>query len=213
MPLPLFPLHLVLFPGRPLPLHLFEPRYREMLRDCLAADRRFGVVAIESGREVGDAAKSFPIGTVAVIESVEELPDGRFDILTRGTQRFRIERMVTGTPYLAAEVTLLDEVPPGEQDHEQARQLRDLLKPYLLQLGAPEELLDRLPSDPHELGWLAASALQVEIPQQQHLLELDRCSDRLVAAARILRRETGIMRHLGTVGSLRPPGPGGAELN
>lgn len=213
MELPLFPLHIVLFPGRPLPLHVFEPRYRSMLDDCLAGDRRFGVVAIKAGQAESGCAEIYEVGTVARIESVTPLADGRSDITTRGLQRFRVEELVTGTPYLKARVQLLEETCAGPQDHEHAAQLRELLVPYLASLGAPEELLSRLPSEPDELAYLAAAALQTEVPEQQRLLELDSTSTRLATTLRMLRREACLMRHFGTVGSLRPPGPNGAQLN
>lgn len=213
MELPLFPLHLVLFPGRPLPLHIFEQRYRQMLRDCMAGDRHFGVIATQAGQQEGGDAEVFEVGTVAEIEAVEPLPDGRSDIFTRGVCRFRLLRLMPGTPYLKGEVELLDEPPCTAGDGIQAQQLRDLLLCYLEGLGAPRELLVRIPSDPNELAYLAAAAVQVEVPEQQHLLELDSTTRRLDTALRMVRRETGLMRHLGTVGSLRPHGPGGAELN
>ncbi|MGH8933223.1 MAG: LON peptidase substrate-binding domain-containing protein [Egibacteraceae bacterium] len=213
MELPLFPLHLVLFPGRPLPLHIFEPRYRQMLRDCLDGDRRFGVLAIRAGRETGHDTEVFDIGTVAEIEAVEQLPDGRSDVFARGVQRFRLHRLVPGTPYLKGQVELLDEPTHREVDNVQAKQLRELLLCYLRGLGAPTELLERVPNDPNELAYLAGAAVQVEIPEQQKLLELGSTTARLEATLRLLRREAGLMRHLGTVGSLRPPGPCGADLN
>lgn len=213
MELPLFPLHLVLFPGRPLPLHLFEPRYRQLLADCLDADRRFGVVAIKAGREAGGCAEIFDVGTVAEIESVTPLPDGRSDIITRGVQRFRVRKVLEGRPYLHAEVELLDDDETGILDRRRAATLRALLVPYLACLGAPDELLERLPSEPNELAYLAAAALQTEVPEQQRLLELDSTGTRLATILRMLRREASLLRHLGTVGSLRPPGPNGAELN
>jgi Lon protease-like protein len=214
MELPLFPLHLVLFPGRQLPLHLFEQRYRQMLRDCRAGQNRFGVVAIRAGREAGQRdVDLFEVGTVAQIEQVEELADGRYNIVTRGTQRFRVLERLEGTPYLRAEVELLEDGPAGPEETARARQLRELLLPYLASLGAPDELLERVPSEPNGLAYLAAAAAQVELPEQQRLLELDSTARRLTETLRMLRREAGLMRHFGTVGSLRPPGPGGADLN
>lgn len=212
MELPLFPLHLVLFPGRPLPLHVFESRYRRLLNDCLDADRRFGVVAIRCGQEAGGPAEIYEVGTVAEIQTVTPLPDGRSDINTRGVQRFRVHGFVEGAPYLTGAVELLDDEPPCADDWDHGQQLRELLAPYLEQLGAPEELVERLPEDPNELAYLAAAALQAEVPQQQQLLELT-TSERLQATVAMMRRETGFIRHFGSVGSLRPPGPNGADLN
>jgi Lon protease-like protein len=212
MELPLFPLHVVLFPGRPLPLHIFEPRYREMLEDCLAGDRTFGVVAIRSGCEAGGCAETFEVGTLARIESVTPLEDGRSNVATRGCRRFRIVKPLDGKPYQRANVELLDD-DEGADDRSLAAHVRALLVPYLASLGAPAELLSRLPSSPGPLGYLAASVLHIELPEQQRLLELDSCSQRLRLALQMLRRENGLMRHLGAVGSLRPPGPNGADLN
>ena len=226
MDLPLFPLHLVLFPGRPLPLHLFEPRYRQMLRDCLDDGGRFGVVAIRSGREVGTdwrVAEAPPqedevsvihrVGTVTEIKTVAERPDGRFDIITRGCGRFRILQAMHDRPYLHAEVEELDDSTVEEVDRTAARELREVLIPYLIHLGVPPEFCSNLPEDPVQLSYAAASALQVEVPVQQRLLELPGCAPRLREASRIIRRESGLSRHLGAVGSFRPPGPGGAQLN
>lgn len=213
MELPLFPLHVVLFPGRRLPLHLFEPRYLRMLEDCLAGQRRFGVVAIRSGHEVGAPAETFSVGTVAEIEQVEPLDGGRFDILARGLHRFRILHHLDGTPYQRASVQPLPDGAVDPHVEERGRQLRELLVPYLSNLGAPEELLRHLPASPDQLAYLAAAAMQVELPEQQRLLELDSTATRVTAALEMLRRESGIMRHLGSTGSLRPPGPCGAELN
>lgn len=226
MDLPLFPLHLVLFPGRPLPLHLFEPRYRQMLRDCLDGDGRFGVVAIRLGREVGTDWRTdetdeedddmhsviHEVGTMTEIKTVAERPDGRFDIITRGTGRFRVLAPLDDRPYLHATIEEIGD-PETPADAAAAAELRDLLIPYLRGLGVPEEFCERLPDDPSELSYLACSALQVEVPVQQQLLEMPTHASRMIATSRIIRREAGIIRHLGSVGSFKPMGPGGAELN
>jgi Lon protease-like protein len=214
MDVPLFPLHLVLFPGRQLPLHVFEPRYRQMLDDCLHGEQRFGVVAIKAGQAEGNGKVDFfAVGTVAQIEQVTQMPDGRSNVVTRGTQRFRVLKTLPGMPYLRADVELLEDGPAGPQEAARARQLRELLLPYLASLGAPDELLARVPDDPDGLAYLAAAAVQVEVPEQQRLLELDTTGRRLEVTLRMLRREANLMKHFGTVGSLLPPGPGGADLN
>lgn len=213
MELPLFPLHVVLFPGRLLPLHVFETRYRTMLADLLEGDRRFGVVAIRAGAEAGGDAEIHAVGTVARLDDVTTLPDGRSDVLARGERRFRVVRTLPGKPYTLAEVEPLEDEPPGAEAPSLATAVREALTPYLTGLGAPPELLDRLPSDPAQLAYVAAASLQTEIPQQQRLLELDSVEARLAATLRLLRREQRISDAFGTVGSLRPPGPGGCELN
>ena len=217
--LPLFPLRLVLFPGRPLPLHIFEPRYRALLSDVLAADRRFGILAIREGTEVGGEPAVFEVGTVAEVEEVEQYEDGRADVTTRGVERFRVVELLHDRPYLRAKVQPCTEERPenvvagnGQLDADTAA-LRALLGPYLADLGAPPELLAHLPHDPAELSWLTAAALHVDVAEQQRLLELDALGARIAAAQKLLRREWGIMRHVGANASFNPPGPGGAELN
>jgi len=112
MDLPLFPLHTVLFPGVALPLHVFEDRYRAMVERCLAERSPFGVVLIREGREVGPGDLAVAgVGTVAEIREATRRPDGRFDLLAVGTQRFRLDSVEwDAEPYLVGRVTPLGEV-------------------------------------------------------------------------------------------------------
>jgi Lon protease-like protein len=112
MEIPLFPLHVVLTPGAPLPLHVFEPRYRALVADCLAAGEPFGVVCLSAGREVGAGRVAFAaVGTLAEIREVTRYPDGRSDIMTIGTARFRLTGVDgTSRPYLVGTGELLPEV-------------------------------------------------------------------------------------------------------
>jgi Lon protease-like protein len=111
MELPLFPLNTVLCPGIALPLHVFEDRYRAMVRHCLESSSPFGIVLIRQGREVGTGAISFTgIGTIAEIRDAGTYDDGRYDLLVVGTKRFEIRRVLSGRrPYLVAEVDVLTE--------------------------------------------------------------------------------------------------------
>ena len=111
MELPLFPLNSVLCPGIALPLHIFEDRYRELVRHCIDTTSPFGIVLIREGREVGTGAISFTgIGTIAEIRDAGRYEDGRYDLLVVGTRRFEIRRVLSGRrPYLVAEVEVLDE--------------------------------------------------------------------------------------------------------
>lgn len=210
--LPLFPLHVVLFPGRPLPLHVFEPRYRQMLADCLDGDQTFGVVAIRAGRETGEA-EIFRVGTAARIVRVEHLDDGRANVITVGTDRFQVVEQLPTDSYRRAIIQPLDDVDVDRDLNGDAARLRRMLVPYLRDMGAPEEIEDRLPDDAPTLAWLAAAAVQVDVAEQQRLLELGSTASRVAEVIALLRRESGIMRHFGSVGPLHPPGPGGAELN
>ena len=96
--LPLFPLPLVLFPGVPLPLHIFEPRYQQLLADTLEGDRRFGIVFHPEGRPE-QALPTGHVGCVARIHNTEALDDGRSNIIVVGEERFALERLVP-TPHL-----------------------------------------------------------------------------------------------------------------
>src|ERR1700747_452619 len=113
--LPLFPLGAVLYPGMLLPLHIFEERYRQVVRDLLAGGdpRRFGVIAIRKGRETGiDGVSSlYEIGCTATVRRVDQHEDGRFDIVTVGTQRFRLLTLDRTRPYLQGEVEMLADEP------------------------------------------------------------------------------------------------------
>src|SRR5262249_30386665 len=111
MELPLFPLNSVLCPGIALPLHIFEERYRELVRHCIDTNSPFGIVLIREGREVGAGGISFAgVGTIAEIRDAGRYEDGRYDLLIVGTRRFEIRRVLSGRrPYLMAEVDVLDE--------------------------------------------------------------------------------------------------------
>jgi hypothetical protein len=117
MELPLFPLHTVLCPGIALPLHIFEDRYRALVRDCVEEAAPFGIVLIRDGREVGGGSISFSaIGTLAEIREARRYPDGRYDLLVVGTKRFAITDVTTDRqPYLVAEATVIDDE-VGDED-------------------------------------------------------------------------------------------------
>lgn len=100
----LFPLQTVLFPGQTLALVVFEPRYHQLVRECLEADEPFGVVLIREGVEVAGPAVPHAVGTTARIISAQPMPDGRLQITARGERRFRIVRLHEDRPYLRAEV-------------------------------------------------------------------------------------------------------------
>ena len=141
MQLPLFPLHTVLCPGIALPLHIFEDRYRELVRHCLDTSSPFGVVLIRDGQEAGGGTISFSaIGTTAEIRKAGRYPDGRYDLLVVGTGRFAIEGVTVGEePYIVAEATLLDD---EVADPDEARRLaNDATRKFVryLELLQPRE--------------------------------------------------------------------------
>jgi hypothetical protein len=125
MQLPLVPLHTVLCPGIALPLHIFEERYRELVRYCIETPSPFGVVLIREGAEAGGGTIAFSaIGTTAEIRRAGRYPDGRYDLLVVGTGRFAVEEVTVGDrPYILAEATLLDD---EVADPDEARRLANL---------------------------------------------------------------------------------------
>ncbi len=107
----LFPLRFVLFPGMPVSVQVFEPRYLTLVEECLASGEPFGIALIQEGPEVGGPATPYLVGTTATIEEVTPLGDGRLALEVRGGRRFRIARLIHDHPYLAAEVEYpVDEV-------------------------------------------------------------------------------------------------------
>jgi uncharacterized protein len=111
--LPMFPLGTVLVPSAGLPLHVFEPRYRTMVRDCLDGDGEFGVVLIERGSEVGGDDVRSDVGTAARIVEASELPDGRWALIAVGVRRIRVHAWLPDDPYPRAEVVDWPDAPPG----------------------------------------------------------------------------------------------------
>jgi len=206
--LPLFPLGTVLFPGLVLPLHVFEERYRLLVRELVeggpAAGARFGVVAIRSGREVGAGLPDLhDVGCTAELRRVEPYEDGRFDIVTTGGARFRVRELDTSRPYLTGEVDQLPEdVGEATAAAGLARRVRAGFAAYLLALGAahgsdstPPELPD-LPTDPMTLSYLVAAAVLVDVPDKQRLLAATDAADRLRLELSLLSQETGLLRAL-----------------
>lgn len=169
--LPLFPLSVVLFPGTPLPLHIFEPRYRRMLADCLAGDRRFGITpASEAAEPPGPGA----IGCVAEVRLNQELPDGRSNIVVVGGTRFVVGHMLEESlPYLVAMVQGFDDEQGSEPTGEEIAALRDLSTIYLSGL---RELNDEppeaptLPEDAAGLSFHIAGSIECDLGVKQRLL-------------------------------------------
>ena len=191
--LPLFPLHVVLFPDMPLPLHIFEPRYREMIMRCREENSPFGVILIRDGDEAGVEAVPHLIGTTARITQYEEMPDGRMDILVFGETRFRVTRASHDKPYLSAAVEPLEEE-TGDLSQVQpvAETVSGLFKKYLRSLfamtGRSLSAL-QLPQEPAYLSYAIASVLQVPLAEKQNLLEIADTARRLEHEADLLRAE------------------------
>ena len=195
--IPLFPLGVVLFPHMPLPLHIFEERYRAMMRDCEEQGTGFGIVAIREGQEVGRPAQPHAVGTLAQLRRVERLSDGRYNILVVGASRYRIRDVRARREYLTADIEYLrDDTGDPRASAWLAGRLRTAFQGYADRLrdlaDQPRAPLD-LPDDPELLGYLVAASLQVEVAHKQRLLELDSAEERLRGCLALLRREAALL--------------------
>lgn len=191
MEMPLFPLRTVLFPGMPLPLRIFEERYRVMVRELLETGSEFGVLLIREGDEVGGGARPYEVGTLARIEESVETPDGRYMLDTRGTRRFRLRRMLAPRPYPFGDIDVLDDL-----DEPMTIPLRHALETvrttfplyFRLALSLTDQWAQglRLPESPHALVNFLGPWLQIEEDAKQRLLELESASDRVAHLAELL---------------------------
>jgi hypothetical protein len=174
MDLRLFPLQTVLFPGMRLPLHVFEDRYKLMIRECIEEDAPFGVVLIRSGAEVGGGAMPCNIGTTARISQVEYLDDGRMNLFTIGEQRFRINTLHTDRDYLRGDVEIIEpeaaEAPAFEAMPRAAELFNEYLKIYLSLSDQFTRGVD-LPDDPGEAADYIAARTEAAPETKQQWLE------------------------------------------
>jgi uncharacterized protein len=202
--IPLFPLGTVLYPRLVLPLHVFEERYRRLVRDLLdrPEPRRFGVIAIRKGRETGvdGIAALHEVGCTATLRRVEAYPDGSFGLVTVGAQRFRLVELDHSRPYLQGEVDLLpEEVGDAAAAGLVARAVRREFRAYLGALaerGRGQVAAPQLPEEPVTLSYLVAASVIVDLPDKQRLLAEPNALSRLVAERALLSRETRMVRSL-----------------
>ena len=193
----MFPLGTVLMPYGHLPLHIFEPRYRALTRDCLAGEREFGVVLIERGSEVGGGDTRFSVGTVARIVQAVELPDGRWLLDAVGTERIRVRRWLPDDPYPQAEVEAVEEAPAGPEAGELRDTVERLLRQVLalqVELGfpAPSATL-QLDEEPARAAYQAAVLSPLGPMDAQRLLEEAGPDDRLRRLRSVLEEARDIL--------------------
>ena len=189
----LFPLNTVLFPGAVLNLHVFEPRYKQMVSECLEGGEAFGVCLIRDGDEAGDPdVMPYEVGTTAEIGDVTELEHGRYYISTVGKRRFRVERVIARDPYLLVDVSYLpeDEIDDAVAVETLVGEIRDVFNDYLRLLvefsGMHADI--EFPDDPVDASFLIGDALQVADSMKQRLLELSSTEQRLTVELGFLRR-------------------------
>ncbi|HUQ32618.1 MAG TPA: LON peptidase substrate-binding domain-containing protein [Pyrinomonadaceae bacterium] len=192
--LPLFPLPLVLFPGVPLPLHIFEPRYRQMLADVKARDQLFGLSFFDATESSAEAPAIGHVGCVAEVTEVQPLSDGRSNILTMGLIRYRLEAYVEhNDPYLVGRVRFF------EDDEEEAGILderADEVSKLFLRIARAVRIInderaslpDLPPTDPERLSFLVAAAMELDTGIKLELLELRSTAERLKRLRDLLAR-------------------------
>jgi Lon protease-like protein len=184
--LPIFPLGVVLFPGTPLPLHIFEPRYRRMLSDCLAGDRRFGITPPGAAAELPEPGT---VGCVALVRVNQELPDGRSNIIVLGGERFVLHRAVADpAPYHVAMVEPFEDDPASDPPSARVDHLRELFAAYHLlmrQLQDAEPDDPELPDDAVGLSFQVAATVEADLGVKQRLLA-ERSTARRVEALLLL---------------------------
>lgn len=204
--LPLFPLpNIVFFPQTRLPLHVFEPRYRQMVKDVLESDQRFGIVLLRPGWEAEyfGAPPVFPCGTLGTIEQAVALDDGKYNIVVRGDIRFRILDEVSQVPYRTARVLAQPEVEHEAAEAAMERErLADLSRQYLKylpdQAAVPE--IDTVNLD--ALTNALIMSLNLEVEEKQKLLEMN---DVLARAGEIADELTSRIESLRFLAPFRRP--------
>ena len=191
--LPLFPLNVVLFPGMPLPLHIFEPRYRLMIERCLDADNVFGVAQIIEGQEGENGTLPSAIGCAAEIIEVAPFADGRLNVQTLGTRRFEIMSLREQDDYLVGTCQWLEDEPGEDGLLRASTRVRALLSRYFdslsISTSLPAELgqLD-VPQDPYSLSMFIAAIMTLPNNQKQTLLEMTSTNSRLEVEEFLLER-------------------------
>lgn len=193
--LPMFPLGSVLFPHAPLPLHVFEQRYQRLVLDTLGGDKRFGVVLIERGFEVGGGDQRFGTGTVAEIVESAQLGEGRWALICVGGERFEVDEWLPDDPYPRARVRWrADEDEVDAEEVERTRRLLASCAAMRAELGepAPPAVL-RLEAAPRIALWQLCALAPVGPLDQLRLLRIDSAPERLRYLSELLEDERAVL--------------------
>jgi len=214
--LPLFPLPLVLFPGTALPLHIFEPRYRQLLVDCLEGDRRFGIARLPEGVAEAELAPG-TVGCVAEIVNTETLPDGRSNIVVRGAERFALLSFVsTPHPYRVCRAELVeDEFEIGAELDTLVERVRDVFQRVARAartLADDPDPLPELPDDAASLSFAVASMIDIGLEARQELLASRSPLERLRELDRVLSAALGTIADRAQVHTLAKTNGRGAHV-
>jgi ATP-dependent Lon protease len=195
--LPVFPLPLVLFPGVPLPLHIFEARYRRMLADVRASNNLFGLSNFTPDAAAEERPPAGHVGCATEVVEVQPLPDGRSNILTVGVVRYRAaEYVARGEPYLVARVEFFaDEEAAAPLLERRAREVTELfmrIARAMRTINDDRAALPELPdSDPERLSFLVAAVMEMDAAAKQELLEMRSTSRRLARLYNLLTQAVG----------------------
>ena len=192
----LFPLNTILFPGMPLPLRIFEERYKLMIGECLDTEEPFGVVLIKEGPEVGGPAAVYNVGVTARIDEVEHYEEGRMSISTMGEKRFRIVEIIQDVPYMKGSVEYMSEDPaPDEEDlYPQAAEMFGAYIRLLGSLGGGWLVEVEIPEEPLSLSYTIAHYLDLPRIAKQRLLEIPTPGERLKYEIPLLEGATERLR-------------------
>lgn len=204
----LFPLNVVLFPGMMLPLHIFEERYKAMVKECLAGDQTFGVVLAKSSQAQAPNVIDlyiddlYSVGTTAKITAVEHLDDGRMNLITVGQERFSIKEITAGqNDFLIGQVDpylMQDKQDPVIIDN-MLKKLKPMVEEYIKQLAdaSGEDLSNAtLPTEPTALAYLAGTAVQGPLSDKQQLLSANSLNVLIAKTVSVLDRENQILAYM-----------------
>ncbi len=190
MEIPLFPLHTVLFPQSRLQLHIFEPRYRQMVTDCIAGGGHFGVTLIREGSEVGDHAEPYMVGTLVRILDIHSYSDGRFDINVLAVSRFRIREIDEALPYRVVKAEVIEDFEPEditsvEQTAEHCRKMCERIIRQHIDIN-DFQINVLFPDGPEGLSYAIANMMELPLLRKQALLESTDTEERLQSLIEML---------------------------
>ncbi len=195
--MPLFPLNTVLFPGMTIPLHIFEPRYKLMIGECIKNKLPFGVVLIREGVEAGGSAVPYEVGTSAYVTQVEWLKDERMNIEGLGYQRFKIRELRFDRPYL---VGLVEDYPLQGTDKPEAvalaAEVSATMRAYLQSLMKAADVqlsLDEIPNEGPSLAFFVGTLLPLSLAEKQSILAAESLLEMFEQEKVLIKRETALL--------------------
>ena len=190
-----------------MPLHIFETRYRQLIHDLgsLPADQqRFGVIAIRQGREIGTDHLNalYDIGCIADVRAIQPYADGRFDIVTMGTERFILRDLFDEKSYFTADVEFLPDA-LGANPDAMSNRVRQHFERYR-EIVQMEDGQDVLSPDPTSLSWEVAAGMLLDLDERQRILASEDTTSRLILERQLLHRELGLLAQIPSLPAFDP---------